>query len=1474
MRFRRTVVATLAMLALCGAPRVGAAATPTPLAGVRLAPATPGAVRFTVAVPEPRFVRVDHDLDHDDLMIDGFTTVGTPGQPALPTRVVMVAVPPVGEVRLTAVASDVRVREGVTLAPRPAEDREGHVVRVARDLAAYGAAGSPVPVAARLLDVSWLRNQRVARIELSPAAYEPAARRLGVASRLDVELAVDVLGPLGPPAEANDGFEPVYRQSLLNYAQGLAWRRPETAALLAASRRAGVRLEATQADAITVGDTTSVFAGRTWIKIAVQKSGFVAVNFSRLRNLSLFDPTIPAPLDSLRLFTWPGVTVLPEDSYCDSCAYREVAIGIVRDVSAPPSGQPNVDGPADGLFADNNDAFYFYAQGPDGWESDQDAARPDTNYTTNPYEKNNYYYLTVSRSDNPVSGLAYPVSARRIGADAATRRSVTPDGRETPVATVPGRVHLEQDLEYWPDATAVGSSLKWEKFFWRSLISGQTFTHSLDLPDADTTQPARLRLRQWGLSDNYRTLNFSCFVRIPDHVLDVSLNGLTIPRLSWFSNTAEDGGAVTIDTTATFLRRTGNQLTVTVPVLPRDPDCPNRLDRSAVAFYEVYYARRLMPEGDAITFATAPGTGRFRYDVGPFARTPSSFVFDVTDPQRPVLLTDAVRTNGPEGFTLSFADTQTVAHRYAVVPDSILTQTTAVLAASAFSDAPFTSRRNLRSTTNRADYLVIHYDGFQQAADSLVAWRRQHLPLLATPAPHAAEAIPVSAIFDQFSGGRTDPGAIRSFLRAAYGWATRPLYVTFLGDASYDYKDITGRATPGLPGCLLPTYENGFDKTFVIRRQYVTDDWIVNVNDSRVVLPDYLSGRIPADDAASALAVVTQKVLGYERRAPVGEYRNSVLFMADDNVQGGPCDATNCERGCDALAWTHVFQTDNLNVAHTPEHIDREYVYLHTYPTGPGVTKPGARADLFAKLNQGTSVFNYVGHGSPFKMTDEGVFLDSDAGTLSNGLKMSLMVSASCDVGKFNDPSVQSLGERIFMSPNAGCIAVLSATEQALSSDNSFLNGLIYDGLFNRDTLTVAGNLLPTVGQFHVPVSAALLAAKQVPAAQSSNSQKYQLMGDPALLLNLPRYWVDLRLTDLAGAPVTTLTRGQTLRFSGEVLDRPGGTRVVMDGVSSVLIEDSAPQDRTDGTCQTPVDYTFSAGPMYHGDVTVRGGTFSGRFVVPLDATTGTEARVRAYVTGLPTGVSAVQDGVGAERSAVVPGAPPADDLEGPRITLSFLGGSTNVRPGSTLQVVLFDESGIMTTGHALQNSIIVTLDGNSTSRTDITPSFRYAADSYQSGTATFTLPTLSPGPHTLKVSAADNLATGLGAAQHRSVATLDFQVVDTPPLNVARTYLFPNPVRSAGKGAGGVFVVDAPGDSINTLIRIYTVAGKLVRELRMMGGIGQVQMPWDGRDAEGDPLAQGTYLYKVHVSVRDADGRSNPRQRAAAEGRFVVLSP
>jgi flagellar hook assembly protein FlgD len=141
-----------------------------------------------------------------------------------------------------------------------------------------------------------------------------------------------------------------------------------------------------------------------------------------------------------------------------------------------------------------------------------------------------------------------------------------------------------------------------------------------------------------------------------------------------------------------------------------------------------------------------------------------------------------------------------------------------------------------------------------------------------------------------------------------------------------------------------------------------------------------------------------------------------------------------------------------------------------------------------------------------------------------------------------------------------------------------------------------------------------------------------------------------------------------------------------------------------------------------------------------------------------------------------------------------------------------------------------------------------------------------------VSVSAADNMAAGLSAGTHRSRAGIDFTVVNEPRLRITHAYLFPNPVAS-GRGGGGTFVVDAPGDSVNVLLRIYTASGRLIRTLRQFGGLGQAQLPWDGLDDEGQALANGVYFFRVHVNPREADGESSPRQKADADGRIVILN-
>src|SRR5262249_26325011 len=193
-----------------------------------------------IQVPAPSLERVPGEEPLDQLELSGYDVQGKPGEPALPSRSLLVAVPPLGDVRLTAVAGETIGREEGKPAPTPAFDPHGHAGVGPRSAAAYAAPGSGTPVAARLVGVTWMRNQRVARVLVEPAAYEPSARRLTVAGRIDVELAVTPAGALGPLAETNDPFESVYRLTLVNYEQGRAWRRPRADALARAARRPGV----------------------------------------------------------------------------------------------------------------------------------------------------------------------------------------------------------------------------------------------------------------------------------------------------------------------------------------------------------------------------------------------------------------------------------------------------------------------------------------------------------------------------------------------------------------------------------------------------------------------------------------------------------------------------------------------------------------------------------------------------------------------------------------------------------------------------------------------------------------------------------------------------------------------------------------------------------------------------------------------------------------------------------------------------------------------------------------------------------------------------------------------------------------------------------------------------------------------------------------------------------------------------------
>jgi flagellar hook assembly protein FlgD len=123
-----------------------------------------------------------------------------------------------------------------------------------------------------------------------------------------------------------------------------------------------------------------------------------------------------------------------------------------------------------------------------------------------------------------------------------------------------------------------------------------------------------------------------------------------------------------------------------------------------------------------------------------------------------------------------------------------------------------------------------------------------------------------------------------------------------------------------------------------------------------------------------------------------------------------------------------------------------------------------------------------------------------------------------------------------------------------------------------------------------------------------------------------------------------------------------------------------------------------------------------------------------------------------------------------------------------------------------------------------------------------YKLNSLDAGTYTLKVTAWD-------VFNNTSNATVNFNVINGSGLVIDDIYNYPDPF-----GSNTTFTFQQNlASPINVKIKVYTVAGRLIREIERYGITSKfVKVDWDGRDQNGDLIANGTYLYKVIVHSVD----------------------
>jgi hypothetical protein len=370
----------------------------------------------------------------------------------------------------------------------------------------------------------------------------------------------------------------------------------------------------------------------------------------------------------------------------------------------------------------------------------------------------------------------------------------------------------------------------------------------------------------------------------------------------------------------------------------------------------------------------------------------------------------------------------------------------------------------------------------------------------------------------------------------------------------------------------------------------------------------------------------------------------------------------------------------------------------------------------------------------------------------------------------------------------------------------------------------------------------------------TSNNESILILGDPGLSPAQPHLPLSLSVTD-------------TIGFQGKRLVEVKGTVVGgFTGTALVTVFDSD----TLKLYQSPAGntlYRLPGKPIFRGPVPVSNGRFSASFFVPTGLRAGKSGRVSAYVWNDQV------DAHGAIDSIPVRGTDDTtarDDGRGPSIALYANGkrlmNGDRVSSSFTLVGVLEDDRGINLSKQQVQiKQLHLVINSNTLNAIFLSDYFTYDLGSYTKGS--FSTPILLYAPsegdstYTLTIKAADNFG-------NPSTDSVKVVVGSDLDLKVKNLVNYPNPFKDDTQ-----FTFELT-QSAEAEIKIYTVAGRLIRTLRpgiLPAGYNQVY--WDGKDADGDGLANGVYLYKISAKAAKPGSSGTASEITAKEfGRLVVM--
>jgi hypothetical protein len=728
----------------------------------------------------------------------------------------------------------------------------------------------------------------------------------------------------------------------------------------------------------------------------------------------------------------------------------------------------------------------------------------------------------------------------------------------------------------------------------------------------------------------------------------------------------------------------------------------------------------------------------------------------------------------------------------------------------------FVENQNLHAYKNIDMVIVVHPD-FIDEAKRLAEYHEK------TDGLKSAIVTPAQ-IYAEFSSGKQDVTAIRNFLKMLYD---RPAqagdsikYLLMFGDASYDYKDVIKNNTN-----LVPTYQSRNYYNQVL--SYCSDDFFGHLDDNEgeysedgdTETVDIGVGRFPVQTIEQAKQMV-DKVIRYDDQKTFGSWRNNVCFMADD-------EDSNIHFK-DGEAFSKIVET-----SFPVYNVDK--IYLDAYKqvsVGNGARYPEVVNQLNRKVDQGSLIINYNGHGGELGLTEEQVLDVPMINAWDNKYNMPLFITATCEFSRFDDPGRTSAGELVLLNPNGGGIALLTTVRLVYQYPNHQLNEAVYkNNIFNMPE-----GHLPRLGDVY---------RRTKNGAINLNSRNFTLLGDPAVTLAYPRQQVVT--TEINGTPAVQADTAGALSkvtIKGEVQDEAGNTLTGFNGIVYPTVFDKISQLSTLANDPTSIKTGFKLykNIIYKGKASVTNGQFEFTFIVPQDISYALgNSKISYYATNNTDDAHGYYDSLivtGTDKIAPI-------DVEGPTIRLFMndttfrYGGETDQNP--TLLALVSDLHGINTTGNGIGRDLTAVLDANRKDVIILNDYYQATLNSYQAGEIRYPLKNLSEGFHNIKVKVWDvynNSAEGF----------TEFVVSNSEKLAIKHLMNYPNPFTDK---TVIYFEHNRQGQELTVDVDILSMDGKLLKTLSAYvpsAGANFDGLEWNVSNDYGNNIAQGIYLFRVKV--------------------------